>query len=499
MSETEIKLHVEAGRRGRLLDALGHRRLRQSALSAIYFDTPDLLLSRHRFALRLRREDGRWVQTLKGAKRKGGPADRLEHEVPVDVAAGDPQAPPLDLERHRGSKVGRRLRALLRRHDDPSLGETCRTEVTRLRRLLHARGAVVEWALDEGEVKTAERAEPISELELELKSGDPAGLYGLAHDWETLHGLWVDPVSKAERGASLWQAQAHRPPVKARAPGWSAKRLRAMDGHTLLRAMVASCLAQVLPNSAEIARGSQDPEHVHQLRVGLRRLRSVVDGMQPFASRLPADWEAAILPVFEALGQSRDKHVQSNTLAPRLREAGAQVADLGEPSEEEAKSLQQRVRGGAFQGMLLRLLCHAEAPADEAAAGKPGSGLEHLLRRLDRLARQVTREAARFDELPFDAQHKVRKRLKRLRYLAEFAAPAFGRKQVRAWMARVSPAQDALGEHIDLALAADRFATRAEVDPGAGFAAGWLRAKAQASTRAARKRLERLQGARRFW
>ncbi|MBW8777741.1 MAG: CYTH domain-containing protein, partial [Burkholderiales bacterium] len=201
MTEREIKLHVDSGRRGRLLDALGHRRIRRSALAAIYFDTPDLLLSRHRFALRLRSEDGHWVQTLKASKADA--AGRLEHEVPVEADGADGEAPPLDLSRHRDSKAGRRLRALLRRHEHPTLVESCRTEVTRLRRVLRTRGAVVEWALDEGEVTAAGRSQPISELELELKSGDPAGLYGLAHDWEALHGLWVDPVSKSERGALL--------------------------------------------------------------------------------------------------------------------------------------------------------------------------------------------------------------------------------------------------------------------------------------------------------
>ena len=497
MSETEVKLHVDAGRRGRLLDALGHRRIRQSALSAIYFDTPDLLLSRHRFALRLRNEDGRWGQTLKGGK--AGAADRLEHEVPVDPDGSSAGVPQLDLERHRESTVGRELRALLRRHKNPSLGESCRTEVTRLHRLLRARGAVVEWALDEGEVTAAGRSQPISELELELKSGDPASLFALAHDWETLHGLWVDPVSKSERGALLVKHEPFRAAVKARPPAWSAKETRALDGDAMLRGMVACCLAQILPNAAEIARGSHDPEHVHQLRVGLRRLRSVARGMQPFATRLPAGWEPSIMPVFDALGDARDKHVQSTAVAPRLRKAGALVADLGGPSEEEAKALQQLVRGGGFQGMLLRLLSCAERPVDEAGRGDTGSGIEHLVRQLGKLRRQVTRDAGRFDELPFAQQHMARKRLKRLRYLAGFAAPAFDGDDVEAWMDKASQAQDHLGEHIDLALAANRFASLAETDPGAGFAAGWLRAKADASTRAARKSLERLRGAKGFW
>ena len=289
------------------------------------------------------------------------------------------------------------------------------------------------------------------------------------------------------------------PPVKARAPAWSARQTRAMDGPAMLRGMVESCLAQILPNAAEIARGSRDPEHVHQLRVGLRRLRSVARGMQPFAVCLPADWEPAIMPVFDALGDARDKHVQSTTLAPRLREAGAPLADLGGPSEEEAKALQQLVRGGAFQGMLPRLVSCCEASGDAVARGDKGTGLAHLTRRLAKLMRQVTEHAHRFDELPFAQHHQVRKRLKRLRYLAAFAAPAFDRDDVDAWRAKVSAAQDRLGEYIDLALAAERFAALAVTEPDAGFAVGWLRAKAEASTRAARKSLQRLDEAKSFW
>jgi len=497
MTEREIKLHVEPGRRGRLLAALGHRRIKRSALASIQFDTSDLLLARHRFALRLRSEDGHWVQTLEAGK--PGAASRLEHEVPVEAGGADGEAPALDLARHRDSKAGRRLRALLRRHRHPALVESSRTKVTRLRRVLRTRGAVVEWALDEGELTAAGRSQPISELKLALKSGDPAGFYGLAHDWQALHGLWIDPVRKSERGALLARGQSFRPAVKARPPGWSAKETRRMDGDTMLRRMVSSCLEQILPNAAEIARGSPDPEHVHQLRVGLRRLRSVVSGMKPFATSLPLGWEQAIMPVFDALGDLRDKHVRSTTLAPKLRKAGAPLADLGGPSEEEVKALGQLVRGAVFQGMVLRLRSHAEATRGEVAPGGEGSGLAHLVRRLRKLTRQATREAHRFDELAFARQHEARKRLKQLRYLAGFAAPSFDGDAVDAWMDKVSPAQDALGKYIDLSLAGERFASEAETDPAARFASTWLRAKADASTRAARKSLERLRAAKCFW
>jgi CHAD domain-containing protein len=135
----------------------------------------------------------------------------------------------------------------------------------------------------------------------------------------------------------------------------------------------------------------------------------------------------------------------------------------------------------------------------ETRHGKSGSGLAHLVRRLARLARRLRRAAHGFDDLPFAQRHELRKRLKRLRYLAGFAAPAFGHESVGAWIDKVSAAQDRLGKHIDLALAADRFAVAATTDPDAGYAAGWLRAKAESSARAARKSLERLGRAERFW
>jgi CHAD domain-containing protein len=269
-----------------------------------------------------------------------------------------------------------------------------------------------------------------------------------------------------------------------------------MDGETILRRMVGACLAQVVPNAAAIAAGSRDPEHVHQLRVGLRRLRSAARGMAPFAAAMPHGWEPALIPVFEALGASRDRHVRSTTLARRLRKAGAALVDDAPPSEEDARALARRVRGAGFQGVVARLRAFAEASSD--AAGD-GGAIDHLVACMRKLERQVTRRARHFDELPFEVQHRARKRLKRLRYLAEFAAPAFAHGDVRRWLRDVSRAQDALGKHVDYALADQHYATLAAAEPDAWFAVGWLRAKSGPSGRAARDALLRLRDAHGFW
>ena len=288
-------------------------------------------------------------------------------------------------------------------------------------------------------------------------------------------------------------------PVKAAPAPWSGKQLRAMDGQTLLRRMVGACLAQIRPNAGALAQGSDDPEHVHQLRVGLRRLRSTIGAMRPFGAGLPPDWEAAVQPVFDALGESRDRHVLSTTLAPELAAAGAPLPDLRPPTGAAATALARLVRGKRFQHALLALRAFAETPDAGTATSPQGAGLDHLAARLHKLSRQVTRAARHFDALPFDDQHQARKRLKRLRYLAEFAAPAFERAHVRAWMKAVSPAQDALGTHVDRVLAARRFAAFAATDPRAWFAAGWLRAKSDRSARRAREALDRLREADAFW
>ena len=288
-------------------------------------------------------------------------------------------------------------------------------------------------------------------------------------------------------------------PVKAAPAPWSGKQLRAMDGQTLLRCMVDACLAQIRPNAGALAQGSDDPEHVHQLRVGLRRLRSAVRAMRAFGAGLPPDWEAAVQPVFDALGESRDRHVLSTTLAPELAAAAAPLPDLRAPVAEVAKALARLVRGERFQDALLALRSFAETPEVAAGLAPRGEGLGHLVAQLRRLSRQVARGARHFDALPFESQHEVRKRLKRLRYLAEFAAPAFERADVKAWTRAVSSAQDALGTHVDRVLAARRFAALAATDPRAWFAAGWLRAKSGRSARAARKALARLRATGAFW
>jgi len=487
MSELELKFQVPPAARAALLKAIGHRRLQRLALDARYVDTADHLLARHRMALRLRCENGRWVQTLKASMGHG--LERFEHEVVLEGEA-DPGLP--EPRRHAGTDVGDALARLLRRHGEPQLAELYRVEVVRLHRTLAYGDALVEWSLDEGRIVAGEHVREISELELELKSGDPQSLYAMGYDWQARHGVWLDVVSKAERGTLLTAGRTFVAAVKSVPPAVD----RHQDGPALLRAIVSACLAQILPNAGELAAGSESPEHVHQLRVGLRRLRTAVREFGQFAPGMAEVVEAEVTRVFDVLGESRDRHVRDSDLAALLEQAGAPLVRLHEPA---LPSLSPAVRAAGFQGVLLRLLAYAHGGGESDPLVPPADVHRLVRERLEHLHRRLRRARRRFDELDVEERHRVRRQLKRLRYLAGFVAPLFKESRVKPWILAAAPAQDALGAWVDLEFAAGHFEAGAAADPRAWFAAGWLRARQPEAVRAGAKALRQFLETDVFW
>ena len=174
---------------------------RDVPLVNIYFDTPTHDLTQARIALRLRNTPGGWLQTLKAAgSAAGGFHSRHEWEMPVAGAA-------LELD------------ALLRACDDapaaaalraaaPALAPLFKTDFMRRLWRIRCQGALIEAAIDRGEV-IAEvggetRRAPISEIELELIEGDEAALLTLADELRAaVPDLVPDDVNKAQRGYRL--------------------------------------------------------------------------------------------------------------------------------------------------------------------------------------------------------------------------------------------------------------------------------------------------------
>jgi len=488
--EVELKLEIAAERVGALRQALRAGAVRTERHRAIYFDTPDERLARAGAALRLRREGRRWVQTLKLSTPDA--LRRLEHNADVDAPPGE--EPALVLARHAGTPAGAALDAILGA-EALDLVARFRTDVRRTTRSVRVGGARIELALDAGAVVARTGEAPVLELELELKSGPLEGLLECARRWLDAHGLWIGTVTKAERGARLARGEALRAvgarPVQAASGA---------DAATFWLASVRSALDQGLVNLASLAGGAEDDAIVHQARVGLRRLRTALRELAAHApGSVDAGWEHALRAAFRELGAHRDLDVVLPSVRAQLPAAGLPL--FADPQPPEApRPLVQIARDASLQRTLLDLLGLVHrAPAAVAPALAGESARSVVTRRLHALHDRLARDAGRYADLDRVRQHAVRKRLKRLRYLAEFAAPLFGAKRVAKVLGHWRAAQDALGASHDARVAAEAWRRQAQHEPAAWYAVGWLAARDAQAVDECRRALRQATKAKTFW
>ncbi len=163
-------------------------------LTSTYFDTQDIVLRKNGFALRIRHDDGQYIQTLKSsASSDKGLTTRQEWEWPLADFALDLSLISVDS-----------LRKLL---SEPQVKETLAprftTQFNRTTWDINFQQSRVEIALDIGQVIAGNRTAPIQEVELELKAGNNADLQALADRFIADLGLAPENRSKAARGYSL--------------------------------------------------------------------------------------------------------------------------------------------------------------------------------------------------------------------------------------------------------------------------------------------------------
>jgi triphosphatase len=497
MFETELKFQIPPASEAAVRAAMKLAAPRRQHLQAIYFDTADRALAAAGIALRLRQEGPRWVQTLKA--RGAHAAERHEHNVAL--AAGERSAagrPTLLPARHAGTAAaqawadarGQPIDAF----DASGLQPVMATDVWRRAvRLADPAGGEVELAFDEGEIRAGGAACRICELEYELVDGGLADLIRLAGEGVARHGLWLDIVSKAERGELLARGAAVPQPTRFVPPALAS----GAHGGTVWRAALASGTAMLLANASAVASGSASAEHVHQLRIAVRRLRCAVRELGPLGglSGEPA-WLAPLVALFDALGAGRDEAALLADLAPRLRAAGAPTTDWRGPGQPPAPDPAGLVRAPAVQQAMLGLLL-----ATQSADHGPGAAAtrKHLAKRLSGLHKALSQAAPEFEALPEAEQHRARKRVKRLRYAIEFVAGLYKPKAVRRLLRPLAQAQQRLGEHQDVLVALPLYRAAAAHQPQAWFAAGWLVAERARTARACRQALRALARSRTFW
>ena len=372
MAEQELKLHVPKEAYKGVEKELLRGRVTRVHLQAFYFDTPARDLVRAKIALRLRREGDRWVQTLKMPGENSLSRIEINHDRP---------SPDLDLSVYAAEPFA----AVLEKHAE-ALSICYETDVQRIFRQTRTASGTVEIALDNGLLRAGALELPISEIEFELKRGQLAAVFALGKKWQQTHGLILDVRSKSERGDRLAlldaelktiteQKSEHQesPRRRAIAQFWAARTAENISLHprihaqAALAAVSAECLDQIVRNATILAEvdtaeiyQAGGAEHVHQLRVGIRRLRSAWSFFNGIAALPPEELRAEIKVHFAKLGGTRDDDVLKETLLPVLSAAGQPplILDDGQtPTSTENVSLSR-----PFQSWLLDMLAWTVLP-----------------------------------------------------------------------------------------------------------------------------------------
>lgn len=252
---------------------------------------------------------------------------------------------------------------------------------------------------------------------------------------------------------------------------------------TYLRSQVAE-----IERTDPLIRSGDDPDAVHDFRVAVRRMRSVLKSTRALFDE---DWLKALREELRWIGAelaaARDLDV---LLVSLRRKAGPDEVPVVKLLETERRRAWKRARTALSGERYLKLLDRLTAAVDAPPVRQADLSLDALagreFKKLRRAARKLGPKASA------DQVHRVRILAKRARYAAELAEPVVG-KRARRFVEAAKRFQDVVGSHQDAVVAADRI--RGVVDRTksmeCAFAAGRLVERTTARRRKARRALPR--------
>jgi inorganic triphosphatase YgiF len=446
--------------------------IRRQKLQAFYFDTDAFTLAKAGIAIRIRKEGRFWIQTLKA--NSTSQFGRLEHNVVIQHVGST--VPLLNVHLHHEHPAHKVLIKVLRdaKHGPDQLSVRYQTDIWRRPALVRARGAMLEYALDIGMIKAyqsngEERLIPVRELEIELKSGDKLAVINHAKVLISRFSATIDTRSKAQRGYLAARGLSSSPPTRA-------KEVTLPNQHdgAIAAVLLNSCIDQILPNVSEINAGLEAfDEHIHQLRVGLRRLKSAMKVLGLIQIYLTESDLKQLILVFGQLGQYRDHHFFDEKLKPALSAVDApdmsltSVSDLPDP-----KGILQAKNFQLFCLSIIEISIVQEKSTSESKRLKP-----LLIQELNKVLKETKQLASCFMEIPDERRHKLRKRLKHLRYTLEFFTDFCNTDKYKNYLRSLGQVLEALGHYNDICVAIEKSQERLSVDSNILFAMGWLKAE----------------------
>jgi triphosphatase len=379
-------------------------------------------------------------------------------------------------------------------------------------------GTRAELAVDIGEIRAKGLSARLSEAEIELIEGRASGLFDIAQTLFPDGGLRFSRLSKAARGYLLSEQGQVEPPLVPR----EAQEIAldpAQTAEHAARDILRECLDHIAMNMVVVQK-LDDPEGPHQLRVGLRRLRSAFSIFSPLLdspamTRLKdeARW------LGREVGRLRDFEVVANDIVRPEAEANRQEASLSalaDSLEGEAGAVRLRLRKilteARGQAFLIGLARFVETrgwllPEDLGQTERLATPVTEIATAaLSKRWKKVGQHGRVIESLDADQRHELRKELKKLRYAVEFLSSLFPAKDVTPFLKRLKKLQTVFGDLNDAATV-KRILSDGEMpridNPRAERAIGWVigtsQVRAQFGWAGAKDMFRKLEKAPLFW
>jgi len=514
--ELELKLrvateHIAALRNHPNFAAAFHRASHQKLVS-VYFDSDERHLLECGLTLRVRQSDTTRIQTIKSTPRASCSFERSEWE---DLVESD--RPDLSKVQDAG------LKAILSEDIWNSLKPVFETRIERTTCLLNGNETAIALSVDEGKIVGPRSIAPISEVELELKKGEPTELFRIARSINDIVPARLEIKSKSDRGYELLSDG----PTEV-AAAWNPTLDPAMPAGHAFRMIAHACLSHLIANEPALL--SHRVEAVHQMRVALRRLRAAISIFSDIVSDDRTDavkaelkWlsqefgDARNLDAFlmEALRPLQRRHQDEPGLASVVRMFTRRRLKGHRRAQDATQSARFRnllietgewIETGAWR--------NPQEPATGARLATPVE--EYTAGLLSRRTKKIKRRAALMSELTFEQLHDLRIQIKKLRYASEFFVTAYpGRKagrRFKKFRASLAELQASLGAINDIVtrrelcrevVAGPSPNLSAELNHHRSYAAGLIMGDQQAQMQTmldqSRKTYRRFSRAKPFW
>jgi triphosphatase len=482
--EIELKFQVRSRELRRLKDLpiLHGKPSEEEDLVSVYFDTPKHKLARNGVTLRVRRRGDEFFQTIKsggfsGSFRRGEWEHEIRGALPnLREARGTPLAPLLT------KKVKRQLKPVFE------------TRIHRTSIPVRKNRALIEVALDRGQISSGRRSTPVGELELELKRGKVSEVFKLARQITRLVPATLSLKSKSEQGYDLIEKKE----TGAR-PAEKISVRRGISTADAFRSIGRSALRQIAANRPAVE--NCDSEGVHQMRVGLRRIRAAISlfgellgDKQTTRIKFELKWltgELALAREFDVYQKNKIEPLRGVAPGKRgMKDLAGTVASRRDAAFAKAKNA---VNSPRYRLLLLDTMQWLEIGGWAKHSRRYGvqpinrSASDILAKRRKR----IIKKAKRLRELDARQQHKLRIAAKKMRYACDFFENLFSghksKKRLSEFQERLKELQDHLGAlndiRVDQKLASKLVAvTSRKTGPQEVFAAGFVTGRERAET-----------------